>query len=70
MYCYFYKEHHGHKEDKLQKIKIQIKTKKHEIAVRSKKFQDVTFENVINDVRDNVGTNLKREDLIMQAYII
>jgi len=60
----FYKEHYGHKEIELQHIKIPD-IKKHEIA--AKLSQGVTFKRVLDDVRENIGNSLKREDLITRS---
>ncbi|KAF0699155.1 MULE domain-containing protein, partial [Aphis craccivora] len=51
----FYKEHYEHKEIELQHIKIPD-IKKHEIAAK-----------VLDDVRENIGNSLKREDLITRS---
>ncbi|XP_060845994.1 uncharacterized protein LOC132925633 [Rhopalosiphum padi] len=60
----FYKYHYGHQESELQHISLPI-TKKHEIA--TKLSQGVTMERILDDFRDNIGSNLKREDLITRA---
>ena len=60
----FYKEHYGHKEIELQHIKIPD-IKKHEIA--AKLSQGVTFKRILDDVRENIGNSLKREDLITRS---
>ncbi|KAL5246013.1 hypothetical protein ACI65C_013421 [Semiaphis heraclei] len=60
----FYKYHYGHQESELQHISLPI-TKKHEIAV--KLSQGVTMERKLDNVRGNIGSILKREDLITRA---
>ncbi|KAL4132488.1 hypothetical protein QTP88_009627 [Uroleucon formosanum] len=48
----------------LQQIKIPD-IKKHEIA--TKLSQGVTFKRILDDVRENIGNSLKREDLITRS---
>lgn len=60
----FYKEHRGHNEKELQHIKIPI-NQKHELA--TKLSQGVPIEKVLDNLRDNIGTELKREHLITRA---
>jgi len=60
----FYKYHYGHQESELQHISLPI-SKKHEIA--AKLSQGVTMERILDDFRGNIGSNLKREDLITRA---
>ncbi|KAL4098407.1 hypothetical protein QTP88_023027 [Uroleucon formosanum] len=60
----FYKEHYGHKEIELQHIKIPD-IKKHEIV--AKLSPGVTFKRILDDVRENIGNSLKREDLITRS---
>lgn len=62
----FYKEHHGHNEKELQHIRIPI-TKKHEIA--AKLSQGVTINKILENLRDNIGTDLKRENLITRTDV-
>lgn len=56
-----YKEHYGHETDELQHLSISI-PKKCEIAFKIS--QGVTFERILDNYRDRIDTNLKREDLI------
>ncbi|XP_008179308.1 uncharacterized protein LOC103308155 [Acyrthosiphon pisum] len=51
-------------KSELQHISLPI-TKKHEIA--AKLSQGVTMERILDDFRGNIGSNLKREDLITRA---
>ncbi|KAL5235762.1 hypothetical protein ACI65C_003172 [Semiaphis heraclei] len=60
----FYKEHYGHEENELQHIGLPV-IKKHEVA--AKLSQGVTIGRILDDFRDNIGSNLKREDLITRA---
>ncbi|XP_029347989.1 uncharacterized protein LOC115034730 [Acyrthosiphon pisum] len=58
------KEHYGHEENELRHIGLPVTTK-HEVA--AKLSQGVTVGIILDDFRDNIGNNLKREDLITRA---
>lgn len=59
-----YRLHYGHTTNELQYLDIPI-NKKMEIA--SKMFQGVTFDNILDDIRDNIDTNLNQEDLVTRV---
>ncbi|KAL5245994.1 hypothetical protein ACI65C_013402 [Semiaphis heraclei] len=67
-WAWFYQElnneHYGHEENELQHIGLPV-IKKHEVA--AKLSQGVTIGRILDDFRDNIGSNLKREDLITRA---
>jgi len=60
----FYKDHYGYEENELQHIGLPI-AKKHDVA--AKLSQGVTIGRILDDFRDNIGNNLKREDLITRV---
>jgi len=62
----FYKEHYGHKENELQHIHLTVEKKK-EIA--TKLSQGVTMKKILDDFKNNIETNVKRENLITRADI-
>lgn len=59
-----YRQHYGHTTNELQHLDIPI-NKKMEIA--SKISQGVTFGKILDNIRDNIDTNLNREDLITRV---
>lgn len=62
----FYKHHYGHQENEILHISLP-NIIKHEIAV--KLSQGMTIERILDDSKSNIGSDLKRENLVTRANL-